>query len=578
MLDRRVLRPYQEKSLQILAKCPHGLDASDMGAGKTLVAVERLRHIPSRGVVPRVLVIAPVNTHQQWLNTFAGQYPSLVGTENLRIIGSPTKDPEAWKLLTSRQSGVYIVGWETMRGALSTPLTAKREQLRARVVQCVEKQRESGQKVDAAAEALDGFLVGGQAELTEIQVEVVRCLEQYTQDREQANAAIEALNVFLVTNKDKLEAADKLALRKKPTQQNVQQAIKGGLIPPWTRTGTWDLVVADEVHRLCNADVLSSKVIRMIKTTHRHGASGTPSGNDVSGLWGVANWLWPEQFRSFWRWAETWLKVEERIINSEGRTIKVITGEKAPGLVWQSLPCVVRHRTEDVVGQMPKVVEREVLVSMAPEQGRIYRELSDRAFAWLASDSLMTALPIEQRIRLRQAAMGEIDSLGLPEEDEDIGFRKSAPNPKIDMLKEIIQDLPTGEPVLVFTHSGKFARLVTERLGTRARLWSGAVTQKRREVLKEGFGRDFQILVAQTEAMAEGVDGLQHLCRCEVWLSESDNMIMNQQAKKRLHRPGQKHPVQRWYLRSEGTIDQEVHYKLLMRGHQMAVMYRDIPA
>lgn len=157
----------------------------------------------------------------------------------------------------------------------------------------------------------------------------------------------------------------------------------------------------------------------------------------------------------------------------------------------------------------------------------------------------------------------------------EIDFAEDAPNPKITALKEIIADLPEGEPVLVLTHSAKYARLVAKKLGSKARLWIGGTTQRKRQELKDGLGRDYRYLVAVVSALAEGVDGLQQRCRCEVWMSETEDMVINQQAAQRLHRPGQTTPVQRWRLRSIDTLDDEVRMRMLVNGRRMARLYQD---
>ena len=578
-------RPHQYDTIRRLKKDTSGLVASGLGSGKTLVGAERIRDIPG---IPRVLCIAPVNTHDQWIDTVGEQFPSLVGTPYLRKVGTPKTDPDGWAMLTSKKPGFYVIGWEAMRGTLG-----------------LETRRQNSRK----------------------------------------------------TTKD-------------PgiTQDALRAAMKTGQVPPWNRTGTWSMVILDEVHRIQNRGSLNKKVLAFIKTERKLALSATPAGNAFEGLWSILNWLWPQQYRSFWKWADTFLVLEEKNINQHD-TVKVIVGEKDPGATWSDIPCAIRHRTEDIVGELPEVIERIVKVPMGDHQRRMYDEFEQQAFAWIDGQPEATPLPLTQRIRLRQASLGtlkfndrvvektcwirteeikylptEYEIIGeiqileteirevrtpvfsdeeealadesswlgehtLTEEFEveevewsrihfsyrnvEIDFNEYADQPKLKVIKEILRDLPDSEPVIIYTHSAKWARMAAAELDSagiygEARAWTGELTAKQRTGLKNVFGvlgltkmrsaftrTGIRVLVAVIPAVAEGIDGWQNVCRCEIWASQSDDGLMNEQAKGRLHRPGQSSPVQRWLLQSEESIDTVVDFNLRYQQAQLASLYQD---
>lgn len=564
----KTLRPYQKKSIEILSQDSSGLDASEMGVGKTLVATELVRLLDR---VPRALIIGPVNTHPQWIASFGEQFPTLAGTDYLRIIGTPKSDPDSWRMMTGRLPGVYITSWEAMRGLI--PYSVK-----------VVNEHDPRQKKDVTGPIPPGWR------------------------KARAGGASRGYG-------------DLHGRGRKLTVKAVKEAMKCGDVPPWDRTGTWDLVIADESHRMQNRNSSNRRVINLIDTTRKLALSGTPAGNKPEGIWATLNWLWPDRYRGFWDWAYENLVVEERHI-SRYDTVHEITGEKYPGAIFADIPCVVRWRTDEVADQLPSVVERVVPVTMGPRQKKIYNDFETQCFAWLDGQPVMVDIPIEQRIRLRQASLGQLryaikerseketipvfspvmdhqvgifESYGIPVFSSvpcrigaleytkrrnygEIDFAKTGEHPKIEMIKEIISDLPETEPVLIFTHSAKWAVMCAEELDKdygHARAWTGALTGGQRQKLKAEFGKDVRIIVAQIASLAEGVDGLQFVCRCEIWASPSDDGLMNDQAKARLHRPGQTRTVQRWLLQSEETIDSEVDFRLRVRRAQMKKMYRD---
>lgn len=564
----KVLRKYQEEAVEILAE--GGLNASGLGAGKTLISVEMCRLL-NLGRAPRILVVAPITTLHQWEETFVEQFPSL-GIKNLvHVVGTHRKNPETWSLMTKKRPGVYIIGWEAMHGAVPEEL------------------RRAGSK-------------------------------------------------------------GKNANRKNPevTQDAVRKAISKGFVPPWTRTGTWDIVILDEVHRACNRKGVPHHVLKLIKAHRRLGLSATPGGNHPKGLWAVLNLLWPEKYSSFWDWANEHFYVTEEVINRAGATKRSIGEERRPGSVWTDIPAVVRFRTEEVYDQLPPVIERTVSVSMTPEQEEQYLDFEEQSLAWLSDQPVATPLPIEQRIRLRQAALGTLKAeeavrrvsyrlsrseraiveawreyqgnhagaaredflrvyngklargerhlledrfhrilekqLKLDQgvefeefvlDDLDISYEEGADQLKLEAVKDILADLPDDEPLLVWTHSAKWARMAERKLGSQAVAWTSGTTAARREKIKNGFGTQWRVLIAQLQSLSTGVDWLKHACRCEVIASCTEDEVMNQQAEGRLHRPGQKSPVQRWRLVTEGTIDDDVNLSNLEKRARMGSIYLD---
>jgi hypothetical protein len=165
----------------------------------------------------------------------------------------------------------------------------------------------------------------------------------------------------------------------------------------------------------------------------------------------------------------------------------------------------------------------------------------------------------------------------LTREFANVIFRPNATSSKIDALKDIIRDLPDDEPLLVYVHSKRFVEPVVHQLGRTAVPWTGDVPLATRMKLIDKLGKPDgpRIIVAVIAAISEGTDGLQAVCANEVWLSEEDNNILNQQAKGRLVRTGQTRPVNRWYIRARGTIDYGVYRKNKLNQIEMQDFYKE---
>ena len=76
---------------------------------------------------------------------------------------------------------------------------------------------------------------------------------------------------------------------------------------------------------------------------------------------------------------------------------------------------------------------------------------------------------------------------------------------------------------------------------------------------RTGKGRYLSLIhiCAVIPAVAEGVDGLQRVCRHEVWVGLDPSIVRCVQAQGRLHRTGQTGTVVRWLLQCPGTVDTE---------------------
>lgn len=575
------LRDYQKKSQVILSRDTSGLDGSDLGTGKTLTGVERVRAIADDLDRPlRVVVVGPTNTQGQWKRLFEEQFPSLKGSPILRIVGTPGNDPEGWKRMTSKGPGIFIIGWESMRGVCPKRITVIKAEAAERIAQ-------------ARADRIELKKILRRKSTPDDQraVAVARVLEcdEEIKIRPGETAVTKSVPREGWVPKDPGGASRGYGTLYKNgttlTKAAVKAAMKAGDVPPWHRTGTWDLVIADESHRMSRRSSINKLTLTQITSTHRLAMSATFAGNRPEGAWSTLNWLWPKEYSSFSKWSETFMLFED-VYTGGGSPKRRIVGEKFPGETWVNIPCKVRHLARDVRGELPDVIERIVDVNMTAEQAEIYWDFADQSLAWIDDHPVGEQLPLTQRIRLRQAALGHLKVLSDDPRIE-IGFNATATQPKIDMIKDILLDLPDGERVMIYTHAAKWVQMATEVLTKtypgQVRAWTGATKASEREAIKESWrtGKDVpgcegvRIVVAQLQAIAEGTDGLQYHCACEIWASQSDDGLVNTQAKGRLHRDGQTRPVQRWLLQTPDTIDVDLDASLRLRRAQMKQFYRD---
>lgn len=332
-----------------------------------------------------------------------------------------------------------------------------------------------------------------------------------------------------------------------------------------------DFFVMDECHRASNRQSKTFKVLRTVKPEYAVSLSATPWGGKVEGAWAVGKFLWPDGINnSFWKWSTEYL-----VEMYDPYSYKKFGGEKNPGSIIRDFPSVALMPS--VYNAKPAI--HEVEVDLNPTQRKHYAELEEDAITFLEDNPLIAELPSTKYIRLMETTLAtpSIEWIEDEETGEDrpyVYFKDDAKSSKADAILEILADVQAekAEPVLIFTHSRKFATFLTQRLqskGVDARQFIGGMPHDERQWKLENFGKEFSVLVAVISAVAEGTDGMQDVCANEIWASVSDNKVLNQQARGRLSRQGQKRLVNRWVLRARGTIELDKQHPRLVADQQV---------
>lgn len=331
-----------------------------------------------------------------------------------------------------------------------------------------------------------------------------------------------------------------------------------------------DASVFDEIHRGGNRRSIQAKIMHSAKKVPiKLGLSATPAGNKIENIWSVLHFLWPQRYKYFGPFTETFLRTQPNpyaTYQVAGRKVHVqeVIGEKAPGIVARSIPTYVKRTEEEVHNELPEVVVHDVPVDLLPAQRRVYRQFEEDALAWLEDNPVAAALPITKRIRLRQVGLA-VPSVN---DEEEVSFKEDAKSSKLDAMVEILEDLPEAK-ALVWTHSKRIIPTVLHRLrkaGYTAVAVHGGQSKDAREAALAAFrSGEADVLVATITAMSEGVDGLQHVCSTEIWLSKDESVTANRQAEGRLRRPGQKQVINRFIMYAKDTLETGQLGKLKIR-------------
>lgn len=308
----------------------------------------------------------------------------------------------------------------------------------------------------------------------------------------------------------------------------------------WDKYGEWDLIVADEVHRIKNPKAKMTRALKKVPTAAKLGLSGSIIQNHAEELFSPLQWMFPDRYRSRWRdWNDRYLDYVE------GGYSKVFVGilpEQLDPLRRELGVFMVYRRKQDEL-DLPKRTDEDRYVDLSPGQQKVYDELVTTCLAKLDSGEYVAAddgLPM--LIKLRQVATG-LDLLGDLHDST-----------KLDVAHEMIED-NLDEQFVVFSWFKKACYSLAERLGDVAAVVTGDVAQARRDDIIDSFkSGERQVLICTISTMGES-QNFQNANNA-IFLDRSWNPSDNAQAEDRIYRMGQDKPVTITHLIARGTVDE----------------------
>src|SRR5579875_169917 len=246
----------------------------------------------------------------------------------------------------------------------------------------------------------------------------------------------------------------------------------------------WLHIIADECHRAKNRKAQQTRALKMIKGEWKTAMSGTPVINRPDEFWSILNWLYPDKYRSYWKFFNH--HVEYEMVQNRGRAFRKIVGPKNTAeLQTQIAPFSVRRRKQDVLKDLPDKYYTTLTVDLSPQQLRAYNTMKKDMIAWIGKQEeeiLAAPVVIAQLTRLQQFACT------YAELSDEGRVRMSEPSSKLDRVMEVVDE--TEEQVVVFSRFKQVVNLLANRLkeqGTSYVTLTGDVAQADRSSVVQRF-------------------------------------------------------------------------------------------
>lgn len=316
----------------------------------------------------------------------------------------------------------------------------------------------------------------------------------------------------------------------------------------------WSSVVFDEATYVKNRRSQQTTICQKLATKAErvYHVTGTPITNRSSELWPLLNMLYPEAYRSYWKFAEAYCKV---YYNGYGWKVEDILDPKHPKVQALRLalkPLMIRRTKAEVLKDLPEKTVQKIWVDLEGTQRKIYDQMENDMIAELTSgEEIAATIVIAQITRLKQFTI-----------DPELVADKTTPleGAKIDALMDIIECLG-GQKFVVFS---QFARAIDgvsrnlEEAGIKYTTITGKVTGEDRDAAVKAFQEDPSVQGILITTQAGGMGLTLTAASTAIFMDKCWTPALNVQAQDRLHRIGQKNAVTVYELLARNTVEEQI--------------------
>jgi SNF2-related domain/Helicase conserved C-terminal domain len=322
------------------------------------------------------------------------------------------------------------------------------------------------------------------------------------------------------------------------------------LMPDLDLIAAWapELVIVDEAQRVKNWNTIAARALKRIDSPYAIVLTGTPLENKLEELISIV------QFVDQHRLGPTWKLLHEHQVRDEaGR----VTGYTSLEKIGQTLaPIMIRRRKSEVLRQLPSRTDQNLLVPMTEAQMLHHQENAD-VVAKIVQRWRRTKFLSDKDQRRMTCALQNMrmscNSTYLLDQETDHGV-------KADELAVLFDGLfarPDAKAV-VFSQWTRTHDIVIRRLEARGLgyvSFHGGVPSDKRPALVQRFRDDPACRVfLSTDAGSTGLN-LQHASTL-INMDLPWNPAILEQRIARIHRMGQKRPVQIVNFVAKGTIEE----------------------
>jgi SNF2 family DNA or RNA helicase len=309
----------------------------------------------------------------------------------------------------------------------------------------------------------------------------------------------------------------------------------------WAERQAWDLVVADEQHRLKKPGGKASLYFKRLRSRARCrlGLTGTPMPHSPLDIYAQFRFLDPSLF------GPSFAAFRQKFALMGGFQRKQVTGFQHLDEL-EALMKTITFRVSKNVLDLPPETHVTYECDLSPEAFRIYRDLEEDFVAEVRDGRITISNALVALLRLQQVVGGWVKT--------DDGQSRRVDWSKQKLLEDTLEDIGPEEPVVIFCRFYADLDAIHEACASLG-LTSLELSGRRAQLARWQAG-EAQVLAVQVASGGVGVDLSR--ARYAIYFSLSFSLGDYDQARSRVHRPGQTRPVEHIHLVVKGTVDEKI--------------------
>lgn len=328
----------------------------------------------------------------------------------------------------------------------------------------------------------------------------------------------------------------------------------------WAKKRQWDLIIADESHRIKNPSGRASRFMSGVlraRSKFRLALTGTPMPHSPLDVYAQYRFLTPAIFGGYYG------PFKQRYARWAGPNNIIYVGPQNLNELREKMAAICFQVGKEVL-DLPPETSVTYECTLGAEAARVYRDLETELVAKIGAGEVTAANALVKLLRLQQLTGGHIKT--------DEGVVHAIDTAKQKLLQDTLEDIaPTydeqgvlddPEPVVVFCWFHEDLDAVHN--ACRGAGMKSLEISGRRDELKRWQSGEAQVLAVQIAAGGEGVDMTR--ARYAILYSFGFSLGKYEQALARVHRPGQTRPVTYIHLVVRGTVDVRVMRALAVRA------------
>ena len=314
---------------------------------------------------------------------------------------------------------------------------------------------------------------------------------------------------------------------------------------------SYSVIVADESHRIKSQSGKASKYLSSIasQAEHRRCLSGTPLAHSPVDSFAQFRFLDPGLFGT------SWSAFRNRYAISGPFGKNHIVGYRHLDELSELMARVtIKMTLDDTDIKLPDLIIQDYSVPLESKTWKAYREIEIDLVTRVASGEVTVENALTRLMKLRQITSGFI-------KDED-GVVHDIGQEKINALRDILEDIPPGEPVVVFCNFTEDLERIRNLAG-KLNLNYGEISGRQKDLTQDSkMPERIDLMGVQIQSGGTGIDLTRS--RYVFYYDMTYSLSDYKQSLARAHRPGQTRTTHVGHLVAEDTVDRKV-YKALQK-------------